>query len=252
MGACGYCRRPAGGTLCRDCARRLVRDVTVLGRLIPELRALAERKARIGGREGAANHAVAALPISCGWMDVYDEARTLMLHVAALGEIRWMLAPAGAWKGAWRWILANHTKVTASPQAGGLLDGLERFLHRIDRATTPADGRVTVVDCPSCGQRLAVPAHLDSGRCPACHDLLDDLQGLVRSRLKDLHERTWQGSPAEAALWLTRHAGVRVTRKQITDWLRRGRLPHARALRRGVWVFNLAELVEVAQAPAAA
>ncbi len=230
----------------------MVRDVNDLARLIPELRALAERKARIGGREGAMNHAVAGLPVSCEWMDVHDEARTLMLRVAALGEIRWMLAPPGAWKGAWRWILANHAKVTSSPQAGDLLDGLERLLHHIDRATTPCDGRVTVVDCPSCGQRLAVPEHMESGRCPACHDRLDDLQGLVRSRLKDLHERTWQGSPAEAALWLTGHAGVRVTRKQVTDWLRRGRLPKARALRRGVWLFNLAELVEVAQAPAAA
>lgn len=52
-------------------------------------------------------------------------------------------------------------------------------------------------------------------------------------------------SPAEAADWLTDRAGLRTTRKQVSNWLARGRLSKARRIGRGVWEFNQAELIEV-------
>ena len=52
-------------------------------------------------------------------------------------------------------------------------------------------------------------------------------------------------NPLEAADWLTDRAGLRTTRKQVSNWLARGRLSKARRLGHGVWEFNQAELIEV-------
>ena len=51
-------------------------------------------------------------------------------------------------------------------------------------------------------------------------------------------------NPLEAADWLTDRAGLRTTRKQVSNWLARGRLSKARRIGRGVWEFNQAELVD--------
>lgn len=68
---------------------------------------------------------------------------------------------------------------------------------------------------------------------------------LVSGRLGEAGQAVMTCSPAEAADWLTDHAGLRTTRKQVSNWLARGRLSKARRLGHGVWEFNQAELIEV-------
>lgn len=68
---------------------------------------------------------------------------------------------------------------------------------------------------------------------------------LVSGRLGEAGQAVMTCSPAEAADWLTDRAGLRTTRKQVSNWLARGRLLKARRVGHGVWEFNQAELIEV-------
>jgi len=67
---------------------------------------------------------------------------------------------------------------------------------------------------------------------------------LVAGRLGEAGQAVMTCSPAEAADWLTDRAGLRTTRKQVSNWLTRGRLSKARRIGRGMWEFNQAELVD--------
>ena len=103
---------------------------------------------------------------------------------------------------------------------------------------------MTVVQCPDCSAALAVPQGMRDGWCPECGERLD-LDMLVSGRVDAAGRAVMTCSPAEAADWLTDRAGLRTTRKQVSNWLARGRLSKARRLGHGVWEFNQAELIEV-------
>lgn len=68
---CPNCGNPttAGWAICQSCLRRYVEDVGSLAHVIPALRALADRTARIGGRSHAPSRGVAPLPISTHWQE---------------------------------------------------------------------------------------------------------------------------------------------------------------------------------------
>ena len=83
MNKCQQCGEPAQTTLCKTCAKHMRRQASSLAKTIPELRALAERKAHIGERGGGVRGGEPGLPVSVHWLEVYEEAARLMLRVAA-------------------------------------------------------------------------------------------------------------------------------------------------------------------------
>lgn len=62
---CPNCGNPtmAGWSICQSCLRRYIEDIGSLAHVIPALRALADRTARIGGRSHAPSRGVAPLPV---------------------------------------------------------------------------------------------------------------------------------------------------------------------------------------------
>ena len=151
MNKCQQCGEPAQTTLCKTCAKHMRRQITSLAKTIPELRALAERKAHIGERGGGVRGGEPGLPVSVHWLTVYEDAARLMLRLAGCINLKWMLLPVEGWRPAYR--------------------------------------------------------------------------SVCRS-------------------WSRDRAGLRTTRKQVSNWLTRGRLSKARRIGRGMWEFNQAELVD--------
>lgn len=243
MNKCQQCGTEAQTPLCKNCAKHMRRQITSLAKTIPELRALTDRKAHIGERGGGVRGGEPGLPVSVHWLEVYEEAACLMLRLAGCINLKWMLLPVDGWRSAYRAVCRSWSRVVCSPSAGELADRLDRMLRRIDRLCTPSDGRVTVVQCPDCSASLAVPQGMRDGWCPECGERLD-LDMLVSGRLGEAGQAVMTCSPAEAADWLTDRAGLRTTRKQVSNWLARGRLSKARRIGRGVWEFNQAELVD--------
>ena len=77
---CPNCGNPttAGWAICQSCLRRYIEDIGSLAHVIPALRALADRTARIGGRSHAPSRGVAPLPISTHWQEQWERASRLM------------------------------------------------------------------------------------------------------------------------------------------------------------------------------
>ena len=188
MNKCQQCGEPAQTTLCKTCAKHMRRQASSLAKTIPELRALAERKAHIGERGGGVRGGEPGLPVSVHWLEVYEEAARLMLRLAGCVDLKWMLLPVEGWRPAYRAVCRSWSRVVCSPSAGELADRLDRMLRRVDRLSTPSDGRVTVVQCPDCSTSLAVPQGMRDGWCPECGERLD-LDMLVAGRLGRLDRR---------------------------------------------------------------
>ena len=110
MNKCQQCGEPAQTTLCKTCAKHMRRQASSLAKTIPELRALAERKAHIGERGGGVRGGEPGLPVSVHWLEVYEEAARLMLRLAGCVDLKWMLLPVEGWRPAYRAVCRSWSR----------------------------------------------------------------------------------------------------------------------------------------------
>ena len=156
---CPNCGNPttAGWAICQSCLRRYIEDIGSLAHVIPALRALADRTARIGGRSHAPSRGVAPLPISTHWQEQWERASRLMLDIASTVDIRYSLLRPESWRKAWRKAISNRNSLAASGRTPDLMLDLHATLIDFDGMMRERDPRVTVVSCTECGQRIAAP-----------------------------------------------------------------------------------------------
>lgn len=172
---CTNCGNPttAGWAICQSCLRRYVEDIGSLAHVIPALRALADRTARIGGRSHTPSRGVAPLPISSHWQEQWERASRLMLDIASTIDIRYGLLRTESWRKAWRKAISNRNSLAASDRTPDLMLDLHATLIDFDGMMRERDPRVTVVSCTECGQRIATPFGMRAGDCPSCGVRLD-------------------------------------------------------------------------------
>ncbi|MBS6948522.1 MAG: hypothetical protein KH167_09685 [Bifidobacterium scardovii] len=53
-------------------------------------------------------------------------------------------------------------------------------------------------------------------------------------------------TPADMSRWLKENYGYDVSRKQISNWLNRGKLPSSKPVEDGYWEFNIREILVLA------
>lgn len=244
---CPNCGNPttAGWAICQSCLRRYIEDIGSLAHVIPALRALADRTARIGGRSHTPSRGVAPLPISTHWQEQWERASRLMLDIASTIDIRYSLLRPESWRKAWRKAISNRNSLASSDRTPDLMLDLHATLIDLDGMMRERDPRVTVVECPSCGQKVAAPFGMRAGDCPGCGVRLD-LASLVKERERDARSRTVDGTPAQLASWLSGVIGRHVSRKQVEWLLRSGRLHGCSRLGSGVWRVTAGELLDAA------
>lgn len=233
-----------GLTVCKNCIRNYMRDINQLARLIPALRLLATKQARIGHSEHSMNQGTAPLPISQHWQTQYERACQTMNGIAALIDIRYRLLPADAWRASYRKAISNRNLLASAQGVSDRMLDLRALLVELDVMTTERDPHIVVVSCPDCGQRIAVPAGMRSGVCPAC-DVALDLARLVEEHKAEARAHMVEGSPAQLSRWLA-SCGVRRSRKQVEWIIRSGRLHDCSRVGDGVWKVRAGELLDVA------
>lgn len=242
---CAACERPAttNRPLCTTCERDYLNSLRLLKNEIPSLRALADKQAHIGRREPT-HSPTASLPINEHYERIWTQTCRLIIRIAALASDRYMHLPDRKWRYAWNKIMTNRNTVLSAESAPDDYADAKAMLHEIDVATRHHDPRVTEVECPECGQRLAVPAGMRLGTCPKC-DTVSDFGELAEHKIAAAKLRTMTCSPSEAAAWLTEHAMVRVKRDDVKNWIVRGKV-HATRVGHGMYEFNVAELIDLA------
>ena len=266
--ACLTCGRPTDGSarLCADCLRLLADR---LGWLLlvgmPSLRDKAYRRVSLDdGRQRRASTAFPSTPFDeDARQTMLDDERDIALIAGILG-----LKPYGWDRDERRYCLLPWDRslpiLARSAPLIGLLDDADtamsltaRAYERTDRQLTRDPERILWGICPACARHartgedgttrpVRTPIYAPRGRlhapCPRCGTDVD-LLAARRDYVSGLKDWTIDASPKQASEWLADQTGVHVTGKTIHDWMRTGRLPRSRRLARGLYRYDVADLL---------
>ncbi|WP_240544384.1 hypothetical protein [Bifidobacterium sp. SO4] len=242
---CQYCHATVNDdwTLCASCRADYARQLHQLRRNLYLLQRMANREYRLTEQTGGGKSPVPPTPADLGLLDEIDQAESLLKDI-------WTTA-TGDWRVGARWqrliprMQAHMGDLSQSPMAGEHLTMLialsQRFAGLVDRR--PRTRRLVGV-CPDCGRDVLAGKGELLWRC-RCGRVVNIplLREETRERVEGVHlTRT----PAGLAEWLRENYGYRVSRKQVTDWLRRGKLPSSKPVEDGYWEFNVREVLTLA------
>lgn len=243
MTDCQHCHKlmkpAAANMLCPDCRETYWQLIHQLGHVqLPTLRSIMLRQAHIGAPAHTPSRGNAPLPIDTNAQALIADSEAWLAEQA--GKIRAAYAGYG-WRKAWYAIISNrHTILTMSTAADDYI-ALEHIIRRNEQALTPEDERIILGTCPNCHSMLTGTPEAESVTCQGCHR---EWAAPAIKATRD--ERLWQvritGTPSDAAKELKRY-GLTISRNLISQWLKRGKLPHATPTEhKRQYVFNLGEL----------
>lgn len=241
---CQHCRALLAPpwTLCTDCRREYARILHRLRSAMLLLQAVSRREYRLGdGAGGTRAGDEAPTPVSLHALDLLDRVEDTLQDV-------WHDTGA-TWTDRWQRLIprmqAHMGDLCRAPHAGvgmaRLADACERIGPLVDR--TPRTRRIVGV-CPECGREVmaARGETLRVCRCGAVIDV-ERLRAECREQVERVHlTRT----PAGMSEWLRESYGYEVGRKQIANWLNRGKLPSSKPVGGGYWEFNVREILALA------
>ena len=199
---------------------------------------------RTGGRTGAKANAPAAVNIQVfDRIDLLDS--TLRGYARALyGDRSYARLPLAALPA----VIAASGRIAQNPTSGVYKREIHQQLAKVRALVEPPDAPMAIGHCETCGAQLRALPDDTRTRCEACGSTWDVEQ--VKRRLAASLDDKWEDmTPAAAARWLARMTGAPVDRGLVSVWLNRGRLPSARRLGNGKWLFNLGELLKRAHRP---
>lgn len=236
---CLHCGKPASGTLCAKCTADYWDMIRQLGHVqLPTLRSIMLRQAHIGPTGHTPNRGNAPLPIDTSAQDLITESEAWLAEQAGKINSHYGNLP---WSKAWQRIIANkHTILNMSTAADDYAN-LQHIIRRNEQALTPEDELIILGTCPKCGHQATSTPQAETWTCPDCK-----WQGGVQAIKAERDNKLWQvritGTPSDAAKELKRY-GLTVSRNLISQWLKRGKLPHATPTEhKRQYKFNLGEL----------
>lgn len=243
MTDCQHCHKPmktaTANTLCQNCRETYWQLIYQLGHVqLPALRSIMLRQAHIGPTGHTPNKGNAPLPIDTRAQDLIKESEAWLAEQA--GKIRAAYA-AYDWRKAWHAIISNRHTILNMSTAADDYASLQRIIRRNEQALTPEDDLIILGTCPNCHTLLTGTPEAESVTCPDCH-----MEWAAPAIKAARDERLWQvritGTPSDAAKELKRY-GLTISRNLISQWLKRGKLPHATPTKhKRQYVFNLGEL----------
>lgn len=129
--------------------------------------------------------------------------------------------------------------------AGWHMRRLTRACERIERIVdrVPRSRRIVGM-CPGCGREV-LAAKGETLRLCKCGNPVNvtELREQSRAKAEAIHLTK---TPAGMSQWLRENYGYEVSRKTITDALRRGKLPGSKPVEGGYWEFSIREIVAFA------
>lgn len=249
MPKCQYCETPVntGWTLCSICRTDYARQLHKLRGNLYLLQRMARREYKLGEPGNGGKPAYPPAPADLGLLDEIDKAESLLKDV-------WTTA-TGDWRvpSTWRRLVprmqARMGDLARSPMAGrhmrDVIDLNLRLAPIVDRR--PRTRRI-VGHCPECGAEVTA-AKGETFRPCECGAVVDvrEVRETARTEVDRYHKTL---TPAGCARWLKDEYGYQVSRKQVSNWLNRGKLPSSRPVADGYWEFSVREVLTLAMAAA--
>lgn len=122
-----------------------------------------------------------------------------------------------------------------------LIHTCERIEPLVDRR--PRTRRIIGV-CPECGREVMASKGESLLLCKCGNPInVQQLREQSRDKAESIHLTK---TPAGMSQWLKDNYGYEVSRKQISNWLNRGKLPSSKPVDDGYWEFNIREILALA------
>jgi hypothetical protein len=183
---------------------------------------------------------------------LYDETDDMLQDVAAAIGLWGVRCPVLI-----RRLQGRLGALSSSPHCGEAFKEITHASENIRLWLTPPDERIIYGRClnPVCLHEVSGVAGQKEATCGYCGSTwsVSAIRASRRERYRlspvDASgvDRTLRMTPAQAAAWLRGQTNIPVTRKQVSDWIRRDRLPSSERLDGGRWSFNPVELLDSAE-----
>ncbi|PLS30058.1 hypothetical protein Uis1B_2109 [Bifidobacterium margollesii] len=247
MSQCQYCgetetREP--WTLCQACRARYAKGLDRLRRILPLLDQITRREYRLAERAGRAAKADAPTPLDLHAQDLIDETENMLQDVCVTAGFTWL----DRWPRLIRRMIVRLDLLCRSADAGR---SLHRVEHAVERLTPVVDRRPRtrriIGPCPACGTEITAASGESLRRCPECGSIVD--ADALRSQTAETADRYHlTRTPAGLSEWLREEYGYRISRKQVSNWVNRGKLPSTTPVGDGYYEFSIREVLAMAMA----
>ena len=224
---CQACRLNQTNTIeapmCPECEADYLRLIRRTPETIEALQALADKQVTIGVTERGGNRAFAPLPLNETALRLVDSFKSwLQLADSDLSAVRGLKGP-DHWQWHWKNITVTPSEIAGIPVAPQRYDHLKQLTRKSLRLLTPHETLEFAGNCPQCGQPIYVSANHDTAECRTCGNIInvDANRAIARDQLEHM---VITCTPAEAATIISERTGHTISRKDINNWRRRGKL----------------------------
>lgn len=235
-----------GGVLCKQHRRELAEALHKLRLGVYELKKVALREIKLGGRQqGRVNAAFASTPLDLAAQDLLDEVSDVLGEVGATIPVYGMDTQHMI-----RALVSRVDRLASVPQCGENHRALTHIMLKVTTRLTSPEEKIIYGNClnPMCGHELTGIAGQMEVACDKCLSVWN-VEAVRTVRRQKLTFRSIEGRPSDAAGWVKRQTGIPIKPQNVKDWLRYDRLPSAEKLdMRGKYRFNVAELLTCSEA----
>lgn len=231
--------------LCQACQTDLLALFARLPADINAMQALADKTARIGNREHSGRSPFPASPVNWDadthlhnlktWLQVTDS--DLQARRGLTGPEKWL----------WHWNNINADRNEWLPLAStpARFDQLKQLTRKTSRLLSPPGEYQFAGTCTNCGQPIYAPPNRSEAYC-RCGNIINIQINRAKAQ-EQLRRMVVTTTPDGAAQWVKDNTGLTITRKDVNNWRRRGKL-HARPTEDdGYWEYPVSELTELAE-----
>lgn len=242
---CQNCGADTTHTLCERCRHEYARQLQRLRTVLGLLHMMATRKYRLtGGHERAGKGGEEPIPVIMPLLDLLDQAEDMLQDACVDAGFTWL----DTWPRLIRRMLADMPRLADAPHAG---EHLRRIARTADRLAPIVDRipriRRIIGPCPACGNEIDAAKGESWRICDQCGRLVNTAEARADGRAAlDRYHLT--KTPAGLAQWLRENYGYEISRKRVSNWLNRGKLPSSRRVEGsdGYWEFNVREVLTLA------
>ena len=209
-------------TVCDACRRRWESDLRSLIHDLPALRLVAERKAHAAPPQPGPHGRRTSAPAPLDW-GAYRLLRDVDGYAATLARAAGLPHAAATAESSLRGVVPRSRTLMAREDAGRIVRLGHEAARRVRRRLTPPDDRILIGMCLRCdGQLWCTEDDIAGGWtvCPGCGST-QRISDVRQARILRLAGYGAQGTAA-ALSRLFKSCGLRVDRKTISQWSRRG------------------------------
>ncbi|WEV59688.1 hypothetical protein OZX67_03885 [Bifidobacterium sp. ESL0728] len=205
-----------------DRKQQLEKDLRSLAANLPALRDIAAKKASVVARQlGHGSYTAAPIPLNLGAWQLLQDIKKFARQLAKVLGFALSFDAEFILKGS----LQHLDDLLARHDAGSICKIAREACKRLDRQLEPPEDKVLIGYCtePTCGSELwCNDQDIESGWtvCPSCGKTLN-VREIQQIRMLALASAGTQGTAAELSKLLA-SCGLRVRRKTISEWKRRG------------------------------